>query len=137
MRATAITYPARIQRFRLPRVCAAVVGSDPAQMIERAESLVRDNLFIEFRLDYLSQPATALPRLKHFLDVHPEVMVVATCRRVANGGKFKGSVSAEVDVLTKAASLGFQGDADDCARVTCKSSKRFARPKGHNFLRSP
>ena len=108
MRATAITYPARIQRFRLPRVCAAIVGSDPAQMIERAESLVRDNLFIEFRLDYLAQPATALPKLKHFLDVHPEAMVVATCRRVANGGKFKGSVSAEVDVLTKAASLGFQ-----------------------------
>ena len=94
MRATATTYPARIQRFRLPRVCAAIVGSDPTQMIERAESVVRDNLFIEFRLDYLPQPSTALPKLKHFLDVHPEATVVATCRRAANGGKFKGSVSA-------------------------------------------
>ena len=108
MRAPSGTYPTRIQRFRLPRVCAAVVGSDPAQMMERAEALVRDNPFLEFRLDYLSQPVSALAKLKHFLDVHPEATVVATCRRAVNGGRFKGSVAAEVDVLTKAAALGFQ-----------------------------
>ncbi len=108
MRATASTYPTRIQRFRLPRVCAAIVGPDPSVMIERAESLVRDNSFMEFRLDYLTQPAAALPKLKHFLDVHPEATVVATCRRAVNGGKFKGSVAAQVELLTNAASAGFQ-----------------------------
>ncbi len=77
-------------------------------MLERAESLVRDNPFLEFRLDYLAQPVAALPKLKHFLDMHPEATVIATCRRAVNGGKFKGSVAAEMDVLVKAANTGFQ-----------------------------
>jgi 3-dehydroquinate dehydratase/shikimate dehydrogenase len=77
-------------------------------MLQRAESLVRDNPFIEFRLDYLSQPAAALPKLKQFLDLHPELMAIATCRRAVNGGKFKGSLSAQVDILLKAAAAGFQ-----------------------------
>src|SRR6185312_7813768 len=98
----------RVQRFRLPRLCVAVIGSDPANLVDRAESHVRDNPFLEFRLDYLSQPAAALPKLRHFLDLHPEATVVATCRRAVNGGKFKGSVQAQVDILNKAADAGFQ-----------------------------
>ncbi len=98
----------RIHRFRLPRLCVAVIGSDPAILLERAESVVRDNLFLEFRLDYLTQPATALPKLRSFLELHPEATVIATCRRAVNGGKFKGSVQAQFDILTKAANVGFQ-----------------------------
>ncbi|MGB9253469.1 MAG: type I 3-dehydroquinate dehydratase, partial [Candidatus Korobacteraceae bacterium] len=72
-------------------------------MIERAESLVRDNSFLELRLDYLPQPLAALPKLKSFLELHPEATCIATCRRAVNGGKFKGSVANEVAVLRKAA----------------------------------
>src|SRR6202142_1655752 len=107
MRASSTTYANRIRRFRLPRVCVAVVGPDAATMIERAESLVRDNPFLELRLDYMSQPATGLPKLKTFLEIHPEATVIATCRRAVNGGKFKGSVAAELGLLMKAADLGF------------------------------
>ncbi len=77
-------------------------------MIERAESLVRDNQLIELRLDYLSQPPAALPKLKNFLELHPEATFIATCRRAANGGKFKGTVAAQVAILRKAAECGFQ-----------------------------
>ena len=101
-------FASRIQRFRLPRVCVAVVGEDASNIIERAESLVRDNPFMEFRLDYLSTPAAGLPKLKHFLDLHPEATVIATCRRAVNGGRFKGSSAAQLDILTKAAATGFQ-----------------------------
>jgi 3-dehydroquinate dehydratase/shikimate dehydrogenase len=107
MRASSSTYANRIHRFRLPRVCVAVVGPDASTMIERAESLVRDNPFIEFRLDYLSQPVAGLPKLKTFLEMHPEATVIATCRRAVNGGKFKGSVAAQLAILLKAADLGF------------------------------
>src|SRR5271165_2712909 len=93
----------RIQRFRLPRLCVALTGSEPANLLQRAESLVRDNPFMEFRLDYFSQPAAALPKLKHFLDLHPEATIIATCRRAVNGGKFKGSAAAQLEILTKAA----------------------------------
>lgn len=108
MHAGSTVYASRIQRFRLPRVCVAVVGAEPAQIVERAESLVRDNPFMEFRLDYLSNPIAGLPKLKHFLDMHPEATVIATCRRALNGGKFKGSASSQLDILTKAAAAGFQ-----------------------------
>ncbi len=107
MRASASSYASRIHRFRLPRVCVPVVGSDASTMIERAETVVRDNPFIELRLDYLSQPAAALPKLKNFLEMHPEATAIATCRRAVNGGKFKGSVAAELAVLLKAADVGF------------------------------
>src|SRR5271165_844662 len=108
MRASASTYAARIRRFRLPRLCVAVIGPDASSIIDRAESLVRDNPFLEFRLDYLSQPATGLPKLKNFLEMHPEATVIATCRRAVNGGKFRGSVAAELNILLKAAGSGFQ-----------------------------
>ena len=108
MHAAATVYASRIQRFRLPRVCVAVVGEDPSNIMDRAESLVRDNPFMEFRLDYLSDPVAGLPKLKHFLDLHPEATVIATCRRAVNGGKFRGSAAAQLGVLTKAAAAGFQ-----------------------------
>ena len=108
MQAASTVYASRIQRFRLPRVCVPVVGEDPGKILERAESLVRDNSFMEFRLDYLTNPIAGLPKLKHFLDMHPEATVIATCRRALNGGKFKGSGSAQLEVLTKAAATGFQ-----------------------------
>ena len=76
-------------------------------MMDRAESLVRDNPFLELRLDYVSQPLAALPKLKNLPGVHPEATFVATCRRAVNGGKFKGSVAAELSVLRKAAECGF------------------------------
>ena len=108
MHAASTVYASRIQRFRLPRVCVAVVGEDPSNIMDRAESLVRDNPFMEFRLDYLSDPVAGLPKLKHFLDLHPEATVIATCRRAVNGGKFRGSAAAQLGVLTKAAAAGFQ-----------------------------
>jgi 3-dehydroquinate dehydratase/shikimate dehydrogenase len=77
-------------------------------MVERAESLVRDNPFLELRLDYIAQPLAALPKLKNFVELHPEATFVATCRRAVNGGKFKGPVAAQIAVLRKAADLGFQ-----------------------------
>jgi 3-dehydroquinate dehydratase/shikimate dehydrogenase len=107
MRESSSTYASRIRRFHLPRLCVAVVGSDPANMVERAESLVRDNPFLEFRLDYLTQPLAGLPKIKTFLELHPEATCIATCRRAVNGGKFKGSVANEIAVLRKAADSGF------------------------------
>src|SRR5512142_121974 len=96
-------YSPRPLPLRLPRVCLVVAGSDPAEMVDKAEAVVRDNPLIEFRLDYLRQPAAALPRLRRFLELHPECLAIATCRRARNGGRFRGTLAAQIDVLTKAA----------------------------------
>jgi len=45
----------RILPIRVPRVCVAILGADPVEMIEKAEDLVRENSFFEFRLDYLDR----------------------------------------------------------------------------------
>jgi 3-dehydroquinate dehydratase/shikimate dehydrogenase len=84
----------------------AVTGDDANEMVEKAESLVRDNPFLEFRLDYLSKPGMALPRIKRFIEGHPGIMLIATCRRAANGGKFRGSIASQLDVLSKAVASG-------------------------------
>lgn len=91
---------------RLPRMCVPVWASNPADLVQKAESVVRENPFIEFRLDYLSKPSLALPKLKSFIEYHPEALIIATCRRAANGGRFRGSIASEVDVLVKAANMG-------------------------------
>src|ERR1700756_1285661 len=100
-----------VQRFlplRLPRVCVAVTASEPAQLLEKAESVVRDNPFLEFRLDYLSKPGLALPKIRSFFEIYPHAVVIATCRRVTSGGKFRGSVASQLEFLSKAAAAGCQ-----------------------------
>ncbi len=98
----------RLLPLRLPRVCVAVIGSDASNMIEKAEAVIRDNSFLEFRLDYLSKPALALPKIKRFMETHPGTVAIATCRRVAAGGKFRGSIASQLNVLAKAAASGCQ-----------------------------
>ena len=94
-------------RSRLGRICVAITGATPQELLDRAAEAARENTFLEFRLDYLPKPLAAIPKLKDFLEVHREVTAIATCRRKANGGRFVGTVAAELEVLGKAASSGF------------------------------
>jgi 3-dehydroquinate dehydratase / shikimate dehydrogenase len=117
-------FVARLRPLRLPRVCVAVTGSDPVELVEKAEALVRDNTFLEFRLDYLARPILALARIKQFTEYHPHVSTIATCRRVANGGKFRGSVASQLEILTKAAAAGCQ-----LVDMELQSALRCKRPQ--------
>src|SRR5258708_12229524 len=96
-------YTPRCLPARLPRICVAIVAGNPAEMVEKADAIVRENSFIEFRLDYLAKPALALAKIKAFTEYHPEALIVATCRRAANGGKFRGTIAAQIDLLAKTA----------------------------------
>jgi 3-dehydroquinate dehydratase/shikimate dehydrogenase len=108
---------------RLPKVCVALAASDPAVIVEKAEALVRDNILLEFRLDYLPRPALAMQKIKQFTQVYPQVVVIATCRRVAAGGKFRGSVASQVDILAKASAAGCQlVDLEFQSAARCKGS---------------
>ena len=94
--------------MRLPKVCLALSGDTIDDMLAIAESMARDNPFLEFRLDYLKQPLAALPKIHRFLETHQYVNAVGTCRRVENGGRFKGSLASQLEVLTKAHAAGCQ-----------------------------
>jgi 3-dehydroquinate dehydratase/shikimate dehydrogenase len=94
--------------MRLPRVCLALSGDTVEDMLGTAESMARENPLLEFRLDYLKQPLAALPKLHRFLETHQYVTAIGTCRRIDNGGKFKGSLASQLDLLTKAHAAGCQ-----------------------------
>ncbi len=106
--ANSSTVGPRFPLARLPKVCLALSGDTAETMLESAESMARDNPFLEFRLDYLKQPVAALAKIHRFLETHQFVTAIATCRRAANGGKFKGSLAAQLEVLTKAQAAGCQ-----------------------------
>jgi len=94
--------------MRLPKVCLALSGDTVDDMLANAESMARDNPFLEFRLDYLKQPLAALPKIHRFLETHQYVTAIGTCRRADNDGKFKGSLASQLEVLTKANAAGCQ-----------------------------
>jgi 3-dehydroquinate dehydratase / shikimate dehydrogenase len=98
----------RFLPLRLPKVCLALSAESADAMLDTAESMVRDNPFLEFRLDYLKQPVAALPKIRQFLETHQYVTAIATCRRAEHGGKFKGSLASQLDVLAKATVAGCQ-----------------------------
>ena len=102
------TVAPRFLPMHLPRVCLALAGDTIDDMLATAESRARDNPFIEFRLDYLKQPLAALPKIHRFLETHQYVTAIGTCRRAENGGKFKGSLASQLEVLTKAHAAGCQ-----------------------------
>lgn len=95
-------------RSRIGKLCVAITGTSPQEMIDKATEVLKETNFIEFRLDYLPKPALALPPLKHFLADHGAATAIATCRCKENGGRFDGSKTAALEILLKAAAAGFQ-----------------------------
>lgn len=102
------TAATQLLRTRIGKICVAIIGATAAEMLEKASAVVKETPFLEFRLDYLEKPVNALPKIKQFLAANTAATAIATCRREENGGKFTGSLAAEMEVLCKAASTGFQ-----------------------------
>ncbi|MFZ0304360.1 MAG: shikimate dehydrogenase [Terracidiphilus sp.] len=97
-----------LPRLRLPRLCVAVQGATPAELMACAEGVLKEARFLEFRLDLLAKPVAGIGPLKQFLHHHRDVQAIATCRRKSNGGGFVGSLSSELEVLLQAAEAGCQ-----------------------------
>jgi len=95
-------------RLRLGKLCVAIQGGSPTELVDRAETGLKDVRFFEFRLDSLPAPAIALPYLKQFLSEHRDVTAIATCRRKEYGGGFTRSLSEELEILEKAVLAGCQ-----------------------------
>ncbi len=115
-------------RSRIGKVCAAITGNSPDEMVERAAAAVKETPFLEFRLDYLgkelAQPEAAFAAFKQFMAEHTEATVIATCRLEKNGGRFKGTLAQEFEVLLKAAESGFH-----LADVELESAEADAKAK--------
>jgi 3-dehydroquinate dehydratase/shikimate dehydrogenase len=95
-------------RSRIGKLCVAITGSSPQEMIDKATEVLKETTFLEFRLDYLAKPANALPPLKQFLAENGAATAIATCRLKENGGRFDGPKTSALEILLKAAASGFQ-----------------------------
>ncbi len=92
--------------LRHGKLCVAIQAATSAEMLERAALALKETSFLEFRLDSLASPASALPRFKAFLAANPTVTAIGTCRRKPNGGGFTGSLDEELKLLKSAARSG-------------------------------
>lgn len=94
---------------RLSPVCVAVSADEIEPLFERARAALAESRFLELRLDALKEPevlAAALEPLRQFCRQHPDAAVLATCRRVAGGGAFIGSVTEQLALLVRCAQAG-------------------------------
>ena len=90
-----------------PRVCVALGLPRVEALLEHAQREVESGeTFLEFRLDYLDDPAAGAIAIRTFLNKNPDCMVLATCRRHHNQGRFDGSVQSELAILQSAIEHG-------------------------------
>ena len=95
------------QTRSLPRICIALGLPDVPTLLDHARREAEaGEVFLEFRLDYLSNPCKGAEAISKFLEEFPECILFATCRRHQNHGKFNGSIEEQLAVLDLAVRNG-------------------------------
>lgn len=129
----------------LPRICVALGLPTASQLQRAAEREYKDgSTFLEFRLDYLPDPAAGVELIRTFRKKYPEVHILATCRHKQNNGRFAGSLEKQCAVLEAAAGAGAAGldlEIESAERLkTALPALREAAPlvvSYHNFQSTP
>jgi len=98
----------RLRLANMGKLCIAIQAASGEELVKRAAAALADSRLLEFRLDSLPKPASALPALKQFIAAHRDATVIVTCRRKQFGGHFAGPLKAELEVLLQAAEAGCQ-----------------------------
>src|ERR1700689_1554593 len=94
-------------RRALPKICIALGLPDIPRLLEQARREVEaGENFLEFRLDYVPDPAAAARAIRTFLDSYPTCTILATCRRHQNHGRFNGSIEEQLRILDLAIQSG-------------------------------
>jgi len=89
------------------RICAVVAAATAREMVQQIRCGLRDTPTIELRLDWLRSDAERTTLLNWLSRRKPRgTTFLATCRRVAGGGKLKGGVKAELHWLAQAREAG-------------------------------
>ena len=93
----------------LPRICIALGLPDVPTLLNHARREAEaGEVFLEFRLDFLEHPCQGAEAIAKFLQQFPDCIVLATCRRHQNHGRFNGSIEEQLEVLDLAIRKGAQ-----------------------------
>src|SRR5215472_4588519 len=95
------------QTRSLPRICIALGLPDVSTLLDHARKEAEaGESFLEFRLDFLDNPCAGARAIADFLEQFPDCIVLATCRRHQNHGKFTGSTEQQFAILDDAVRNG-------------------------------
>src|SRR5579859_3366191 len=95
------------QTRSLPRICIALGLPDIPTLLDHARREAEaGEVFLEFRLDFLDEPCKGAASIRGFLEQFPDCIILATCRRHQNHGKFNGSIEEQLAILDKAVDSG-------------------------------
>ena len=56
----------RLRLANMGKLCIAIQAGSPEELVKRAAAALPDSRLLEFRLDSLPKPASALPAVKQF-----------------------------------------------------------------------
>jgi len=94
-------------RASLPQICVALGFPTVEKLLAHARREIdAGERFLEFRIDYLDRPQQGIEAIRTFLEERPEAVILATCRRHQNHGKFNGSIDEQIRVLSSAVDAG-------------------------------
>ncbi|MDQ6699811.1 MAG: shikimate dehydrogenase, partial [Acidobacteriota bacterium] len=95
------------QKRKFPRICIALGLPDVATLLDHARREAEaGETFLEFRLDYLSDPERGAKAIGTFLRQFSDCLILATCRRHQNHGKFNGGIDDQLRILELAVQQG-------------------------------
>lgn len=93
----------------LPKICTCIGHPDESELAALAfASCDSGESFLELRIDMLAEPGFGPGIVRRVRERYPQVSLIATCRRRANGGEFDGSIDQEAAILRSAVDSGAQ-----------------------------
>ena len=89
------------------KICIALGLPTVEKLLQHARAEIESGeRFLEFRLDYLPDPADGAAAIAGFLEANPDASILATCRRHQNHGRFNGSIDEQIRILEAAVRHG-------------------------------
>src|SRR5215471_659321 len=95
------------ERTPFPPICIALGLPDADSLIAHArQEYAEGERFLEWRLDYLASPERGIAAIRKFLQRHSDCVIMATCRRKQNSGRYQGSIDEQLRILEGAIEAG-------------------------------
>jgi 3-dehydroquinate dehydratase / shikimate dehydrogenase len=88
------------------KICAVVAARDARSMRRQLVQALRQTRTVELRLDWLSSDAEITRFLGLLAALTPHANMIATCRRRAAGGRYRGTIAKQLAHLALAISCG-------------------------------
>ena len=88
------------------KICAVVAAEHPRSMWAQLERALRQTRTVELRLDWLPTEKQIHTFLRRLANKLPRATLIATCRRVEAGGRFRGTTASQLLILAEAIRAG-------------------------------